>query len=190
MAANSRIRSACDACHKTKIRCNGEVLCEACLNSGNLCIYSYSGRLGRPKGTRNNKGRANDRRTYLQSPTFSEKDEIMPHLAERLSPHRSARSVNRQASRQEPPTSQPPVFSIPEDVATGVLSIDSSEYGEMFEIDTLAANFGTSQRPQGQAGQMLDFSNMFFTDGHDQGLIEQSTQVSRPMEPDTHDSPC
>lgn len=173
-----------------KVRCNGEVLCEACLNSGNLCIYSYSGRLGRPKRTRNNKGRASDRRNSPQSPTFSEKDEVMPHLAEKLSPHRSARPVNRQASRQEPRTSQPPVFSLPEDVATGVPSIDSSEYGEMFEIDRFAANIGTSQRSQGQAGQILDFSNMFFSDGHDQRLLEQSSQVSRPSEPDTHDTLC
>lgn len=60
----------------------------------------------------------------------------------------------------------------------------------MFEIDRFAANIGTSQRSQGQAGQILDFSNMFFSDGHDQRLLEQSSQVSRPSEPDTHDTLC
>ena len=188
MATNSRVRSACDACHKMKVRCTGEVPCEICLNSGNLCFYSYSGRLGRPKGTRNNKGRANDGRTSPQSQTDSEKD-TMSNLAKRLSPPRSARSVHQQASRQVQPTSQPQVFSVAEDVATGVPLIDSSEYGEMFEIDAFAANYGGSQRPQGQAGQSLDFSNLYFSDGHDQAFLEQSTQVSGPSKPDSHDSP-
>lgn len=190
MATNSRIRSACDACHKMKVRCTGEVPCETCLTSGNLCLYSFSGRLGRPKGTRNdNKRKANDGRTSQQSQTDDEKD-IMPSFAERLVSPRSARSGHRQAPNQVRPTSQTQVFSMAEDVATGVPAIDSSEYGEMFEIDTFPANYGESQRPPGQAGQNLDFSNLFFSDGRDQAFLEQSPRVSEPSKPDSHNFSC
>ena len=79
---------------------------------------------------------------------------------------------------------------MPEDVATGVPAIDSSEYGEMFEIDTFPANYGESQRPQGQAGQISDFSNLFFSYGRDQAFLGQSTRVSEPSKPDLHNSPC
>lgn len=190
MATNSRVRSACDACHKMKVRCTGEVPCETCLNSGNLCLYSFSGRLGRPKGTlNNNKRRANDGRTSQQSQRDDEKD-TMPNFAERPVSPRSARSGNRQTPNQVRPTSQPQLFSMAEDVATGVPAIDSFEYGEMFEIDTFPANYGESQRPQGQAGQNLDFSNLFFSDGGDQAFLEQSTRVSEPSNPDSHNSSC
>ncbi len=171
-----------------KVRCTGEVPCETCLNSGNLCLYSFCGRLGRPKGTRdNNKRRANDGRTSQHIQTDDEKD-TMPDFAERLVSPRSARSGHRQAPNQVRPTSQPQVFSMPEDVAIGVPAIDSSEYGEMFEIDTFPANYGESQRPQGQAAQNLDFSNLFFSDGRDQAFLEQSTRVSEPSKPDSHKS--
>ncbi len=173
-----------------KVRCTGEVPCETCLNSGNLCLYSFSGRLGRPKGTRNdNKRRANDRRPSQQSQTDDEKD-TMPDFAERLVSPRSAQPGHRQVPNQVRPTSQPQVFSMAEDVATGVPAIDSSEYGEMFEIDTFPANYGESQRPQGQSGQNLDFSNLFFSDERDQAFLEQSTRVSEPSKPDSHNSSC
>ena len=48
-----KIRSACDTCHRLKVKCSGHVPCEGCLNSGSSCFYSYSGRLGRPRGTKN-----------------------------------------------------------------------------------------------------------------------------------------
>ena len=185
MATNSRVRSACDACHKMKVRCTGEVPCETCLNSGNLCLYSFSGRLGRPKGTRdNNKRRANDGRTYQQSQTDDEKD-TMPNFAERLVSPRSARSGHRQAPNHVRQTSQPQVFSMPEDVATGVPATQFSEYGEMFEIDTFSANYGESLRPQGEAGQSLGSPNLFFSDGRDEAFLEQSTRVSEPSKPDS-----
>ena len=79
---------------------------------------------------------------------------------------------------------------MPEVVATGIPAIDSSEYSDMFEIDTFPANYGESQRPQGQAGQSLDFSNLFFSDGRDQAFLEQSTRGSEPSMPDSHNSSC
>jgi hypothetical protein len=48
-----RLRSACDSCHQLKVKCSGSQPCDGCVNSRSLCIYSVSGRLGRPKGTKN-----------------------------------------------------------------------------------------------------------------------------------------
>ena len=72
---------------------------------------------------------------------------------------------------------------MPEDIATSVPAIDSSEYGEMFEIDTFPGNYGESQMAQGEAGQNLDFSHLFFSDGRDQTFLDQSTRVSEPSKP-------
>ena len=72
-----------------------------------------------------------------------------------------------------------------EDVATGVPAMEFSEYGEMFEIDTFLANYGESQRPQGEAGQNLDSPNLFFLDGRDEAFLEQSTRVSESSKPDS-----
>ena len=51
--ASRKLRSACDTCHKAKMRCSGEKPCAACLESGYHCLYSVSNRLGRPKGRKN-----------------------------------------------------------------------------------------------------------------------------------------
>ena len=178
--ANSKIRSACDACHKMKVRCSGDVPCETCLNTGDLCIYSYSGRLGRPKGTRNSKGKTNDGRSSRRSQSSSEKDD-QPNTAERLSPPLSARSIHQESTaRQVQAISQSQVFPITEeDVATNAVApIDSPEYCEMLEIDTFAAaGYGESQRPPGHAVHGLDFSHLLFSDGHDPSFLEQATEV-------------
>jgi len=47
-----KLRSACDKCHETKVRCSGEVPCQGCLTSSSLCFYSVSNPLGRPRGTK------------------------------------------------------------------------------------------------------------------------------------------
>ena len=50
---SGKLRHACNECHRMKIRCSGENPCEGCVNSRTTCCYSVSGRLGRPKGTKN-----------------------------------------------------------------------------------------------------------------------------------------
>lgn len=57
----TKFRSACDRCHDTKVRCSGDMPCQACLVSKSLCFYSVSNPLGRPRGTknRNNRQRSN-----------------------------------------------------------------------------------------------------------------------------------
>lgn len=49
----TKLRAACDNCHRGKVRCSGQLPCQGCLNTGTLCFFSLSDRLGRPKGTKN-----------------------------------------------------------------------------------------------------------------------------------------
>lgn len=49
----TKLRAACDNCHRGKVRCSGHLPCQGCLNTGTLCFFSLSDRLGRPKGTKN-----------------------------------------------------------------------------------------------------------------------------------------
>ncbi|KAL7941875.1 hypothetical protein V8C42DRAFT_333958, partial [Trichoderma barbatum] len=48
-----RLRSACDLCHASKVRCTGGQPCKKCCNSNLPCTYSYMAKLGKPKGSRN-----------------------------------------------------------------------------------------------------------------------------------------
>jgi hypothetical protein len=57
-----RLRSACDSCHRAKMRCSGGVPCASCSDSKQQCRYSVPNRIGRPKGTKNKK-------TLLHQPT-------------------------------------------------------------------------------------------------------------------------
>nr|WHS04493.1 transcription factor [Phaeosphaeriaceae sp. CF-150626] len=50
-----RLRSSCDNCHRSKIKCTGTNPCSACQGFQSTCTYSRGGRLGRPKGSRNKK---------------------------------------------------------------------------------------------------------------------------------------
>lgn len=49
---STRLRNACDVCHKLKRRCSGAMPCENCAFLGSSCFYSVTGRLGRPRGSR------------------------------------------------------------------------------------------------------------------------------------------
>lgn len=49
----TKLRAACDNCHRGKVRCSGQLPCQGCLSTGTLCFFSLSDRLGRPKGTKN-----------------------------------------------------------------------------------------------------------------------------------------
>ncbi|KAK4172023.1 hypothetical protein QBC36DRAFT_248437 [Triangularia setosa] len=50
-----RLRLACDACHSSKVRCSSENPCARCRDCNLECQYSYMGKLGKPKGSRNKK---------------------------------------------------------------------------------------------------------------------------------------
>ena len=55
-----KMRTACDICHHSKVRCIGGNPCEGCQKSGAWCKYSQSNRVGRPKGVRNKRTLEND----------------------------------------------------------------------------------------------------------------------------------
>ena len=48
-----KLRTACDFCHRAKMKCSGGHPCDGCKDSGFGCSYSVSNRIGRPKGTKN-----------------------------------------------------------------------------------------------------------------------------------------
>lgn len=48
-----KLRSACDRCHQSKMKCSGGMPCSNCFGSGEDCCYSVSNRSGRPKGAKN-----------------------------------------------------------------------------------------------------------------------------------------
>ncbi|KAG5964825.1 hypothetical protein E4U57_004850 [Claviceps arundinis] len=50
-----KLRSACDACHASKVRCSGEPICARCQRDNVTCHYSYRAHLGKPKGSLNRK---------------------------------------------------------------------------------------------------------------------------------------
>ncbi|KAJ5626330.1 hypothetical protein N7510_002639 [Penicillium lagena] len=70
-----RMRSACDACHLSKLRCSGGSPCANCQLSDQPCAYSPSNRLGRPKGIKNkptvdNSARTTSTRSSLKETTL------------------------------------------------------------------------------------------------------------------------
>lgn len=64
----TRLRNACDACHRLGRRCRGGMPCENCVSIGYSCLYSVVGRLGRPRGSRS---RCNVRQGISSSPSSS-----------------------------------------------------------------------------------------------------------------------
>ena len=58
MPATPRLRSACDSCHRLKVRCSGSKPCVGCTATNTPCVYSLSNRLGRPVGSRNKRDAA------------------------------------------------------------------------------------------------------------------------------------
>ena len=51
--SSKKLRSACDRCHQSKMKCSGGMPCAGCFNPGENCCYSVSNRSGRPKGAKN-----------------------------------------------------------------------------------------------------------------------------------------
>ena len=51
----TRLRSACDVCHQSKVKCSGGSPCHGCQRIGIACNYSSSNQNGRPRGVRNKK---------------------------------------------------------------------------------------------------------------------------------------
>lgn len=54
-SASTRLRSACDVCHQSKVKCSGGNPCRGCQKIGIACNYSSSNQNGRPRGVKNKK---------------------------------------------------------------------------------------------------------------------------------------
>ena len=170
MAANTKLRSACDVCHALKIRCSGQIPCEGCLNTRNLCFYSYSSRLGRPKGTKNNKRKAgHEQRTGHTDRPDVEKDTSSDRPPKLSSP--------RPIDHQKCPPSAP---SVTDDFVTSVPVIDNSLLEQIPENDVYTLNDAELQSPQAVEGQNYEFSDYFSLDGGTQAHFETILQVGEP----------
>lgn len=53
LRGSGQLRSACDPCHHSKVRCSGGNPCVSCTVAQTPCTYSVGSRLGRPKGSKN-----------------------------------------------------------------------------------------------------------------------------------------
>ena len=53
--SGTRLRSACDVCHQSKVKCSGGNPCRGCQKIGISCNYSSSNQNGRPRGVKNKK---------------------------------------------------------------------------------------------------------------------------------------
>lgn len=52
-----RLRSACDQCHESKVKCSGGSPCVVCEKASTECKYSLAKSFGRPRGVKNKKTR-------------------------------------------------------------------------------------------------------------------------------------
>ena len=83
---STKIRSACDICHHSKIKCHGGNPCEGCKRSGARCRYSQSNRVGRPKGVKNQRnlqcaeaqGRARGKHRQLGTKGIARSQQALP----------------------------------------------------------------------------------------------------------------
>jgi hypothetical protein len=64
-----RLRSACDSCHKSKIRCTRGNPCNLCRLFNNHCIYSPRNGIGRPKGSKSQRNAASPQSKVRKSRT-------------------------------------------------------------------------------------------------------------------------
>ena len=75
----TRLRNACDACHKLKRRCTGAMPCENCASLGSSCFYSVAGRLGRPRGSRSRRNVERLKTPPTQAPTQKATPALVPN---------------------------------------------------------------------------------------------------------------
>lgn len=103
-----RVRSACDLCHQSKVKCSGGNPCSGCHKLGLRCNYSSSNRTGRPRGVKN-KGT----RQRLRALEAAEAErEAGARCARSAAFNGSTASSSRQSSSRQSPSS----CNIPTDI--------------------------------------------------------------------------
>ena len=173
MPNNSKIRSACDACHRMKVRCTGDVPCEGCLNSRNLCFYSYSGRLGRPKGTKNRKRKPDEEGA---SPTSSEREKgPRSQSPQGPLPQQSTEHFEPQQKLQSHPAT--PTFSMADCYPTGMSSASSTILDPMMDTNAFTMHGTKSQSQSSLDKGQFDFSDFFNAEADTQSFLDPSLKV-------------
>ncbi|KAJ5594742.1 C6 finger domain protein GliZ [Penicillium hispanicum] len=93
-AGSTRLRSACDVCHQSKVKCSGGNPCHGCRKIGVACNYSSSNQNGRPRGVKNKKtiqrmqavanaaGENTPRKCLRQSPPGNALDHLIEPLVD------------------------------------------------------------------------------------------------------------
>ena len=80
---NMKLRTACDRCHQSKMKCSSTVPCVSCKTSREQCIYSASNRSGRPKGVKNKRTSEqmsdNQRAVKAKSPSIRNMSPVQPN---------------------------------------------------------------------------------------------------------------
>lgn len=72
----SNMSSACDQCHRLKLRCSNDgLLCEPCCQAGKACTYSTGKPIGKPKGSKNKNTLASQTGLKCKSPNHRCSDE-------------------------------------------------------------------------------------------------------------------
>ena len=147
-----RIRSACDTCHRLKIKCSGHVPCGGCLNSGSSCFYGYSGRLGRQRGTKNRRPAGSEGTNTGNAQEAEKEVSCAQH-----SPSRPSDQLKIQTSGH---LQQPSVHQIMDDFvssdALGSFALFDSMLNEGTSGNTISFNDSPQQR--GWDGRSFDFA--------------------------------
>ena len=119
--SSKKLRSACDRCHQSKMKCSGGMPCAGCFNSRENCCYSVSNRSGRPKGARN-------RRTHKQMSIAQREEPSSPSTKST-----TGSSKPSQKFSQHIPQQLTPLTPLIDDMS---FSPNSSAFWGPFHLDT------------------------------------------------------
>ncbi|KAK4694500.1 C6 transcription factor GliZ, partial [Lecanoromycetidae sp. Uapishka_2] len=150
-SAGKKLRTACDVCHQSKMKCSGGKPCSGCRDAGYDCSYSFSNRSGRPKGTKN-------KRTL-----------------ERMNGKKSGSSENTENDRSSPVQAQPLMTALNNGVGSSTVP------GQQTSIDSMLDTSLEDPRSLGMSepfGPFSDDMNSWFDLGELSGTSPLTQQSS------------
>ena len=121
---NKKLRSACDRCHQSKMKCPGGMPCTGCFNSRQSCCYSVSNRSGRPSGAKN-------KRNHEQMGSEKQQEEPPPPAA-KIATDRSKPSQQFSRHIQQPMT---PLTGLTPSIDNLSFSPNSNTLWEPMQLD-------------------------------------------------------
>lgn len=148
-----KLRSACDICHQTKVRCSSDTPCRTCENLDIECVYSVSNRVGRPRGIKNKKtlnrlSKADESRSQIGANTGSigedgmlESNGALHDVFNPGSIHPEFSELQTQMGFNQPtgrPLSAPPSVNLTPDIDALNLSLPASDDPSLSMVDSTA----------------------------------------------------